>query len=128
MTFSNGLTILLYVALAWFIYTRFAPTKGLKNLKSSEFQQKLNDSPNKVIVDVRETHEFKDGHLPGAVNIPLSKLGARSGEIPKDKEVFLYCRSGMRSKQAGRILSKQGFNNLAHLQGGIMSWNGKVVK
>jgi rhodanese-related sulfurtransferase len=49
-------------------------------------------------------------------------------EIPKDKSVYLYCRSGMRSKQAARILQKNGFHEIAHLQGGMMSWKGKITK
>lgn len=127
MDVSMIINVLMYALLGWFIYTRFAPIKGLRNLKGTEFAAGLNQGTTKLI-DVREPHEFKSGYIPGAVNIPLSQLKNRLGEIPKDRSIFLYCRSGMRSKQAAKILSKNGFSNLAHLQGGIMAWTGKIKK
>lgn len=120
--------ILLYVLLGWFIYSRFAPIKGLKNLPESEFAAQLGKNPKKILIDVREPHEFKSGYIPGAANIPLSQLKSRAGEIPKDRDVFLYCRSGMRSKQAAKILAKAGHRNLSHLQGGMMAWRGQTKK
>jgi rhodanese-related sulfurtransferase len=119
-------TILAYGLLAWFIYTRFAPLKGLNNLDANQFADKMKS--NSILVDVREPHEFKSGYISGALNIPLSQLSKRAGEIPKDKEVLLYCRSGMRSKQAARIIKKQGISNVSHLKGGILAWNGNVKK
>lgn len=110
---------------AWFVYMRFAPVKGLRNLKADQFKK---ESKGQRIIDVREADEFKQGHIPGAINIPLSQLQTRLSEIPQDSPVFLYCRSGMRSKQAGRILSRNGYRNAAHLIGGIMAWNGPLEK
>ncbi|MEX2459692.1 MAG: rhodanese-like domain-containing protein [Paenibacillaceae bacterium] len=81
-----------------------------------------------MLVDVREPNEYKGGFIPNALNIPLSQIKGRIGEFTKDKEVYLYCRSGMRSKQAARILHKNGISNLANLQGGISAWNGKITK
>lgn len=128
MELSNVISILLYVVLAWFIYQRFAPVKGFKNLSNQEFANKLEQKDKKVLVDVREPSEHQAGHIPHSVNIPLSQLKNRLNEIPKDQDVLLYCRSGMRSKQAGRMLSKHGFRQLSHLQGGISSWTGRIAK
>jgi len=122
------INILLYVLLGWFLFSRFAPIKGLKNLPQNEFAAQLGKNPKKFLVDVREPNEFKSGHIPGASNIPLSQLKNRTGEIPKDREVYLYCQSGMRSKGAAKILSKEGFENLSHLQGGISSWKGQTKR
>lgn len=122
------INILLYVLLGWFLYRRFAPVKGLKNLPQNEFSSQLGKNRNKFLVDVREPNEFKIGHIPGASNIPLSQLKNRTGEIPKDREIYLYCQSGMRSKQAAKILSKEGFKSLSHLQGGISSWKGQTKR
>ncbi|WP_338044828.1 rhodanese-like domain-containing protein [Paenibacillus lignilyticus] len=72
--------------------------------------------------------EIKQGYIPGAINIPLSQMKKRISEIPRDRNVYLYCRSGMRSKQAARILQKSGYRDLAHLQGGVMSWKEKIAK
>ncbi|HJV46808.1 MAG TPA: rhodanese-like domain-containing protein [Bacillota bacterium] len=128
MSTSTLLNILTLLIFAWFVYTRFAPTKGLKNLNADEFSNEMRKNPDKVLIDVREPGEYKSGAIPGAVNIPLSQLKNRIVEIPKDTAVFLYCRSGMRSKQAGKILSKSGFPQLAHLQGGISAYEGKLKK
>lgn len=112
----------------WFAYTRFAGVKGLRQLTSNQFQDELKGNLNKVLIDVREPFEVKQGYIPGAQNIPLSQIKQRISEIPMDRTIYLYCRSGMRSKQAARILRKNGYPKLAHLQGGISSWNGKLSK
>jgi rhodanese-related sulfurtransferase len=103
-------------------------TNGLKNLDAVEFKKEIIEGTDLLIIDVREVHEYKAGYIPGAINVPLSQLNQRINEIPKDKDIYLYCQSGNRSKQAAKILLKEGFSNLTHLQGGIMSWNGKVSK
>lgn len=126
MDISTVITVLLYVLLGWFLYSRFAPVKGVKNLKADEFKNQLNNNRNKILIDVREPNEYREGYIPGAINIPLSQLKGRIGEVPKDKDIFLYCRSGMRSKQAARILSKKGVKYLTNLQGGILSWTGSI--
>lgn len=110
---------------AWLAYRQFAPVKGLRNLSVEQFRQ---ESRGQRIVDVREAHEFRQGHLPGAVNIPLSQFRLRMAEIPRDRPVYLYCRSGMRSRQAGRLLVRNGWQDAAHLSGGIIAWNGPLVK
>ncbi|MBE1445765.1 rhodanese-like domain-containing protein [Paenibacillus sp. OAS669] len=102
--------------------------KGLRNLSTEQFREALQKNRNNVLIDVREPNEVKRGYIPGAVNIPLSQFKLRGGEIPAGKSIYLYCQSGMRSKQAARILQKKGFRELAHLQGGIMAWNGKLSK
>ena len=128
MSSSSIFSFLLYGILLWFLYTRFAPVRGLKNLKADDFKNRQERSSNKILIDVREPNEYKSGFIPNALNIPLSQFKGRIGEFPKDKEVYLYCRSGMRSKQAARILHKNGISNLANLQGGISAWSGKITK
>lgn len=105
-----------------FIYTRLTPVKGLRTLGSAEFRQQLGQSPKNALIDVREPREFQAGSIRGAVNIPLSQLGARWTEIPRDQSVYLFCQSGVRSRQAVRVLSNHGFTDLMHLRGGYMSW------
>ncbi|MCZ8515808.1 rhodanese-like domain-containing protein [Paenibacillus filicis] len=128
MDYNLILNIAIIILVVWFVYSRFAGVKGLKNLMPDQFQDELKENRNKILIDVREPGEVKQGYIAGAINIPLSQIKQRFGEIPPDKRIYLYCRSGMRSKQAARILQKNGFHELAHLQGGMMSWNGKLVK
>ena len=56
------------------------------------------------------TEEFAEGHLPGAVNIPVDDLRGRLGELPKDRRILAYCQVGMRGSIAMRILLQQGFD------------------
>ena len=60
-----------------------------------------------ILVDVREADEFATGHIPGAVNAPLSTIGNTT--LPKDAPLFLYCLRGSRSKRAAGILKKMGY-------------------
>lgn len=122
MELSNGFIVLILIIIAWFMYKRFAGVKGLSELNSTAFAEQLKASKPNMLIDVREPHEFKSGHIAGAVNIPLSQLGSRMNEISKDKALFLYCQSGMRSKQAASQCIRQGHTNVHHLQGGYMSW------
>lgn len=118
---------LLVVFVLWMLYRMFAPVRGLRELTPQQFGAELKEGKNKL-VDVRETHEFKQGHIAGAVNIPLSQLSGRLNEIQGDQPVYLYCKSGMRSKQAAKQLSQSGHSQIAHLRGGIMSWSGPIKK
>lgn len=72
---------------------------------------------NEIIIDVREDYEFKRGHLINAINIPLSQFRERMGEIPKDKPVYLHCRSSQRSYNALRALIGSGYTNVYNIQG-----------
>lgn len=63
-----------------------------------------------MIVDVRTPEEFRSGAYPGAKNIPVQELSGRLSEIPKDKSVVVYCRSGSRSAKATQILKQAGYD------------------
>ncbi len=69
------------------------------------------------IVDVRTPGEFSNGAYPGALNIPLSLLRQRLNEIPKDKPIVLYCRSGSRSASAARVLKRAGYLDVLNAGG-----------
>jgi len=111
---------------AMFAFLRLRPVKGLRNMAAGEFQTALQQNSKAMLIDVREPNEFARGHIEGAVNMPLSHLASRSGSIPRDKTLFLYCQSGIRSQQAGRMLSGKGFTELVNLRGGISAWRGPV--
>jgi NADPH-dependent 2,4-dienoyl-CoA reductase/sulfur reductase-like enzyme/rhodanese-related sulfurtransferase len=74
-----------------------------------------------VLLDVRQPEEWEDGCLPGAVRIALPELRARLTELPRDREIVAYCRSGQRSYFACRILKQHGFR-CRNLTGAYLTW------
>ena len=72
------------------------------------------------LLDVREPVELAVEQAPGAVNIPLGQLRARLGELPRDREILVICRSGQRAYYATRLLRQHGFN-ARNLSGGMLS-------
>ncbi|WP_442434849.1 rhodanese-like domain-containing protein [Paenibacillus peoriae] len=116
------------IIFVWFLYTRLKPTKGLRTLNAEDFKKEVEKSEKAMLIDVREPNEFKNGSITGATNIPLSQLTRRLSEIPKEQALLIYCQSGMRSKNAARVLIKNGYSNIAHLSGGISAWKGKTTR
>ncbi len=75
-----------------------------------------------AVVDVREPREYAEGHVPGAVNIPLSQLPARAGQVPGGGgRVFLLCAGGTRSKAATKVLRATGADAVS-VRGGTRGW------
>lgn len=83
---------------------------------SPEEAKKLYDQ-GVAFIDVREVEEYAQARIPGAGLVPLSEFVARYGEIPKDRPVVLYCRTGNRSWQAAAWLTAQGYANVYNLEG-----------
>ena len=83
-------------------------------------------TPGAILLDVRTPEEYKDGHIPGSLSIPLAALPARCSELgAKDTPLFVHCLSGGRSGQAVRFLKSVGYTNVKNI-GGINAWRGKV--
>lgn len=82
------------------------------------------DSNNLVIVDVRTPEEFQQGHVPNAINVPLSNIIDNPAVLlsSKEKSIVLYCRSGYRAGKAAEALQKDGYLNLRHLAGDMQGW------
>lgn len=83
-----------------------------------------------TFVDVREADEWAEGHIPGAIHIPLGELDQRANEIPADGEIVTYCRSGVRSLTAVDVLEAAGRKDVKSMAGGINDWQaaGRVVE
>ncbi|AQR95298.1 FAD-dependent oxidoreductase [Clostridium saccharoperbutylacetonicum] len=96
------------------------------NLLNGDFKQVNVDlvrglvEHNAYIIDVRERGEYANGHIKNAVNIPLSELRERVNEIPKDKPVYLHCRTGQRSYNATLALQNLGYNNVYNITGSFL--------
>ncbi len=74
------------------------------------------------ILDVRTPEEWAEYHIPEATLIPLDQLDTRLGEVPRDREVVVVCRSGNRSKQGRDILIQAGFKQVTSMTGGLKEW------
>ena len=75
-----------------------------------------------TLVDVREPHEWAISDLSGSMKVPLGTLPQRLGELPKDAEIVVYCRTGGRSANAVQFLRQRGYEKVYNLTGGINHW------
>lgn len=80
-----------------------------------------------LLLDVRTEAEYDEGHIPGAVLLPFDQIGPGKPDVPKDRLIIIYCRSGRRSATAAETLKGLGFTNLADF-GGLTNWRGVVEK
>jgi rhodanese-related sulfurtransferase len=80
-----------------------------------------------ILLDVRQPQEYNEGHIPGAMLIPLGKLEVRQNEIERNKKVITYCRSGHRSLAAAITLCELGFEQIYHIEGGILNWPYEII-
>lgn len=75
-----------------------------------------------LVLDVREPSEYTEGHIPLAVSIPQADLALHLGDVPKERDVLVACRSGSRSLASARFLKAAGYDRVANLEGGTMGW------
>ena len=82
--------------------------------------------PGAVLLDVRTPDEYREGHIPGSVNVALQSMD-KVASVAKSKEtpLIVYCYSGSRSRQAAAILQRMGYSNVNNI-GGIAAYSGKV--
>ncbi|ATX82148.1 Rhodanese-related sulfurtransferase [Mariprofundus ferrinatatus] len=100
--------------------------EGYENTEVKHAYQHWNQGASSAVpfefIDVRTPEEYADGHIEGARLIPVQELEVRMNEVPKDKQVYVYCRSGKRSAQAAGILARAGYSNIENVLGGITAW------
>ena len=88
--------------------------------------QEFKNAAGAVLLDVRSPQEYREGHIPGSQNVPLQQLD-KVEEVTENKDtvLYVYCRSGARSRQAVSLLRAMGYTNV-HNIGGIAAYSGKV--
>jgi rhodanese-related sulfurtransferase len=99
--------------------------KAYQNLTPQEFYKEIETKKDVLLIDVRTPMEYeKDGHIKGSKLIPIQVFAKFLPNLEnyKDKEIFVYCRSGSRSSVVSRFLDKMGFKKVYNLQGGIIQW------
>jgi rhodanese-related sulfurtransferase len=101
----------------------FRKIRGSTGLSVNETLRAHNDE-DAILLDVREVTQYRDGHIPGAKNTPLSALKEKLSELklPKDRPVIFYCETGSRSGGASSQLRKQGHERAYSLIGGFNAW------
>ena len=113
------------------ISTTQSPEKAGYVDVSVQQAKEMIDNGEVFILDVRTQEEYDTGHIRGSTLIPVQVLKERLDEIPKDKKILVYCRTGRRSTQASEILVNNGFKAVYNMKGGIVDWTGvgyEVVK
>lgn len=102
----------------------------MKNITQAEWKELLENDDNAVIIDIRTPDEWREGIIKNAIlmniNDPQSFMDGVDN-LDKEKNYFLYCRSGNRSLQACQILESVGVVTTYNLLGGIIVWNGETV-
>ena len=100
-----------------------------KSISMSEAEEMMKNEKDYIILDVRTAEEYKEGHIPNAINVANETIGEDEiAELPdKDQLIMVYCRSGRRSKQAASKLVKLGYSNIVEI-GGIIDWKGDIEK
>lgn len=98
-------------------------------ISAEEAKAIMDESDDVIVVDVRTSAEYRDGHIDGAVLLPNETIGSETpDELPDlDAEILIYCRSGNRSRQAAMKLIDLGYTNVKDF-GGIIDWPYEVVK
>jgi len=99
----------------------------LKPVNINHAVEEFNNTPGAVLLDVRTPQEYREGHIPGSMNIPLNSIQEAQAVIDdKDAKIYVYCLSGGRSSQAVAELRDMGFNDVKNI-GGISRYTGKRV-
>ncbi len=98
-----------------------------RQIGMEEAQEMMEKEKNYILLDVRTEEEFVQGHIPGAINIPNERISMQKlSELPDEEQlIMVYCRSGVRSKQAAQKLVKAGYHNITEF-GGILDWPGET--
>ena len=100
---------------------------GYKQVSMEEGLELMEADSDYILLDVRRDDEFEEGHIPGAINIPNESIGTEEiAELPdKNQTIYVYCRSGNRSKQAANKLTALGYKSIVEF-GGFMDYTGEI--
>jgi rhodanese-related sulfurtransferase len=92
-----------------------------RSISATEIYQWRKDGVSHQLIDIRESYEIETCTI-GGTPIPMNEIAARTSEISRDIPVVIHCKSGKRSEAVVAFLERLGFNNVASLEGGILSW------
>jgi phage shock protein E len=118
----KAFSLVLFVALLGFVLAACAPASPSGMISPADYvNQYQSNGTAHLLLDVRTPEEYADGHISGAVNIPLAELANQLSQVPQNIPVVVYCRSGNRSAQAATLLKEAGYTQVLDM-GGIVDW------
>ncbi len=94
----------------------------IPEITPAEFVQRRDGGEALTLLDVREAWELNVASVPGVLHIPMGEVAERVGEIDRNREVVVLCRSGRRSLEVAKYLQQNGFRAV-NLAGGILAWS-----
>jgi rhodanese-related sulfurtransferase len=100
----------------------FFQSQGFDNITPDGLQEKMEKGDDFLLLDVRSPGEYAADAIEGSRLLPVQELSLRVRELPRDKEIIVYCRVGNRSAFAASYLSRLGYT-VKNLEGGILAWN-----
>ncbi len=103
--------------------TGLLPTP-VEDISAADLEARLERGGSLVVLDVRSASEYQAGRIPGSVNIPLSELSSRHGELDPQAPTVCVCSAGHRSAQAAQVLVLSGFRNVMNLESGLGAYDG----
>jgi adenylyltransferase/sulfurtransferase len=110
-------------------YEEFCGLRGGPNpvpgISARELKARLDRREDILVLDVREPHEYQICNIGGRL-VPLAELPKRLGELERDREIVVHCKSGARSEKAIEMMRNAGFQNVKNLTGGILAWAEQV--
>lgn len=118
MDTASTILVGLFVVYAIVKLVGYLSRMGIKQISPRELDQKKGF----MLLDVRTDREHRQGHIPGAIHVPLSEVGARVKKLKKDKDLIVYCGTGNQSIWAIKRLMGMGYTNLYNLKGGYGAW------
>jgi rhodanese-related sulfurtransferase len=98
----------------------------VREITAAELAARRGAGEEPLVLDVREAWELQIARLPGVLHIPMNEIPGRLGELDREAEVIVLCRSGGRSMQVAQFLERNGFANAVNLAGGILAWSRDV--
>ena len=112
------------LVLIFLVITACSNAEKAALISQSELVSRINDKSAPIILDVRSSDEFNQGHVPGAINVPYDDYEAALVDLNLNKsdEVIVYCERGGRAQKVEKTLEKQGFFEVRHLEGDMSGW------
>jgi len=95
---------------------------GVPAVEVQQAAELQGDDGGALIIDVREPNEYAQIRAKGSVLLPLGQLNGGVKRLPRDRELLMMCRTGVRSQNATQFLQAQGFENVTNISGGVMAW------